>query len=117
MRTWALPWLRLVQVYQNLIANAVHYMGDQQAPRIEVSAAVEGGEVIATVRDNGIGIKPEWVERIFVMFQRLHKQDEYPGTGIGLAICKRIVERHGGKIWVESEPNKGSTFCVSLPKG
>ncbi len=105
---------QLTQVFQNLIDNAIKfYVGD--APRIEITARIEGEDCICSVKDNGIGIAPEYLNRLFVLFQRLHTRRDYPGTGLGLAICKRIVERHGGRIWVESEPGKGSTFYFKLP--
>src|SRR5262249_32772538 len=94
---------QLVQLVQNLIGNAVKFRGGQ-APVVAVEARRQDSQWLFTVRDNGIGIDPQYHERIFVLFQRLHSQNEYPGTGIGLAICKKIVERHGGHIWVESEP-------------
>jgi light-regulated signal transduction histidine kinase (bacteriophytochrome) len=105
---------QLTQVFQNLVGNAIKFRG-AEPPRVHVSAMQEGDEWIFTVRDNGIGIDPQYHERIFVLFQRLNPRHEYPGTGIGLAIAKRIVERHGGRIWVESEPGKGSTFYFSIP--
>ncbi len=107
--------IQLTQLFQNLIGNAVKFAGDEP-PRVHVGAeeAEEGWRV--TVRDNGIGIAPEHRERIFEVFQRLHRQDDYAGTGIGLAICRRIVERHGGQIRVTSEPGQGSTFTVTLPQ-
>jgi light-regulated signal transduction histidine kinase (bacteriophytochrome) len=107
--------VQLTQVFQNLIANGVKFHGDAP-PRIRIAAEARGKEWIFSVRDNGIGIDPQYQDRIFIIFQRLHERGKYPGTGIGLAICKKIVERHGGRIWVESDPGKGSTFYFSLPK-
>ena len=106
---------QLVLVFQNLIANAIKFRRAELS-RIHVSAQNRGHEWVFAVRDNGIGIAPQHAERVFVIFQRLHTRAEYPGTGIGLAVCKRIVERHSGKIWFESEPGHGTTFFFSLPK-
>jgi light-regulated signal transduction histidine kinase (bacteriophytochrome) len=106
---------QLRQVFQNLIANAIKFC-KSDAPLVHISASDLGGEWRFAVQDNGIGIEAQYAERIFVIFQRLHTRQEYAGTGIGLAVCKRIVERHGGRIWFESEPGQGSIFYFTLPK-
>ena len=105
---------QLGQLLQNLIGNALKFTGDRQ-PAIHIGADRRGEEWVISVRDNGIGIAKEHIGRIFAIFQRLHTRAEYPGSGIGLAIGKKIVERHGGRIWVESKPGEGATFCFSLP--
>ena len=105
------------QVLQNLIANAIKFSRKGEPPVVHISARKENKEWVFSVKDSGIGIDPELFGRLFVLFQRLHTQDEYPGTGIGLAVTKKIVERHGGRIWIESEPGKGSTFHFSIPAG
>ncbi len=104
----------LVQLLRNLIDNAIKYVGHHAVPRVWVEASQQGGQVIVSVRDNGIGIAAEHRERIFEIFQRLHTEEEYPGTGIGLAICKKIVERHDGRIWVETPAEGGSVFRFVL---
>jgi PAS domain S-box-containing protein len=115
---------QLAQLFQNLIGNAIKFHSPDRTPEIHVFTPQEGlpqangsaQEWLVAVRDNGIGIEEKYFERIFVLFQRLHTREQYPGTGIGLAVCRKIVERHGGRIWVESTPGKGSTFYFTLPK-
>jgi light-regulated signal transduction histidine kinase (bacteriophytochrome) len=107
---------QLVQLMDNLIGNGLKYHGDK-APHVHVSAERNGNKWNFSVSDNGIGIAPEYYERIFEIFQRLHDKKDYPGTGIGLAVCRRIVGGHGGTVWVESEPGQGSTFHFTIPAG
>jgi light-regulated signal transduction histidine kinase (bacteriophytochrome) len=104
----------LVQVFQNLISNAIKFHSADK-PRIEIRAEQKGGQWVFAVADNGIGIDPQYAEDVFVIFKRLHTRAEYPGSGIGLAICKKIIEQLGGSIWVESQPGQGSTFKFTLP--
>ncbi len=106
---------QLVRLFQNLVANAIKFRGDAPS-RVEVWAEEMADEWIFHVRDNGIGIDRQYHQRIFVIFQRLHAREAYPGTGIGLSVCKRIVDRLGGRIWVDSEPGRGSDFCIAVPK-
>lgn len=113
-KVWA-DQTQLIQLFQNLVDNSLKFRGDEP-PTISVSATQDNGCWLFSVRDNGIGIDPQHNNRIFAIFQRLHGRDKYPGTGIGLAICKKIVERHGGRIWVESSGDKGTTFFFTLPQ-
>lgn len=103
------------QVFQNLIGNAIKFVPKDRTPRIDLSAKEDGHQWIFCVKDNGIGVEKENLDKIFEVFRRLHGRDEYPGTGIGLTICKKIVERHGGKIWAESSPGQGTSFFFTLP--
>jgi chemotaxis family two-component system sensor kinase Cph1 len=106
----------VICLLQNLIENAIKFRGDK-VPHIEVRSEMRGDEVVFFVRDNGIGIDPQYHAKIFNVFERLHSQSDYPGTGIGLAVCKKIVERHKGRIWVTSQLGEGTTFAFTLQKG
>jgi light-regulated signal transduction histidine kinase (bacteriophytochrome) len=106
---------QLVQLFQNLVENAIKFKGTE-SPVIQISVADELINWHFCIRDNGIGIAPEYFNKIFSIFQRLHTRNEYEGTGIGLSVCKKIVELHGGRLWVESEPDVGSNFQFTLPK-
>jgi PAS domain S-box-containing protein len=112
--TVSIDRVQFTQLFQNLIGNAIKFH-DRKPPQIRVGAKQRNGKWIFSVRDNGIGIDPEYAQRIFMIFQRLHSRAEYEGSGIGLAICKKIVERHGGRIWVESKPGEGAIFSFTLP--
>jgi PAS domain S-box-containing protein len=107
--------IQLLQLFQNLIANAIKYRKPHIAPQIHISAERKENQWLLGVHDNGIGIEPQYHDLIFVIFQRLHHREDYPGTGIGLSICQKIVETHGGRIWVESDPGEGSSFYFTLP--
>ncbi|MBX9720311.1 MAG: hypothetical protein K2X81_02855, partial [Candidatus Obscuribacterales bacterium] len=105
---------QLIQLFQNLLSNAIKFRGDT-APQVTIGAQRQGSEYIFFVEDNGIGIDKDYIEQIFVLFQRLHGKNEYPGSGIGLAICKKIVERHGGRIWADSDTVTGARLCFTMP--
>lgn len=105
---------QIEQLLSNLISNAIKYSGEEP-PRVEISAEKRGNRCVFSVADEGIGIEPEYVDQIFEIFNRLHSNEECQGTGIGLALCEKIVDHHGGDIWVDTEPGRGTTFYFTLP--
>ena len=107
---------QVAQVLQNLVGNSVKFRRAGVTPTVRIHAEQRGNDVVVSVSDNGVGIEAEYHDRIFMIFQRLHTQNEYPGTGIGLAICKKVIERHGGRIWVEGAVGQGATFRFTLPR-
>ncbi len=115
MPTLAVDRGQMVRLFQNLIGNALKYRKPDEAPKVHISAEQKGDEWVISIRDNGIGFDPAYAEMIFVPFKRLHRAEEYPGTGVGLAICRRIVHAQGGRIWAESQPGEGATFSFTLP--
>jgi two-component system, sensor histidine kinase and response regulator len=106
----------LRQVWINLVGNAVKYSSKRAAPRVSVGGREEGGECVYWVRDNGAGFDMRYASKLFGVFQRLHREDEFPGTGVGLAIVERIVSRHGGRVWAEGRPDAGACFYFALPR-
>jgi PAS domain S-box-containing protein len=106
---------QMVRLFQNLVGNAIKYRKPDQSPKVHISAEQKGLEWVISVRDNGIGFDPKYASSIFDPFKRLHTAEQYPGSGVGLAICRRIVQAHRGRIWAESQPGKGATFCFTLP--
>jgi hypothetical protein len=106
---------QLVQLFQNLVGNAIKYRSPDRPIRIHISARNENDAWLFNVQDNGIGFEQQYEDKMFLIFQRLHSRGKYPGTGIGLAICKRIVDRHGGRIWAVGEPGRGAKFCFTIP--
>ncbi|MCR4336300.1 MAG: ATP-binding protein [Candidatus Omnitrophica bacterium] len=108
--------VQLMQLFQNLIHNSIKFRKKEDIPHIHISARLENNHWVFSVQDNGIGIEPEYTKSVFDLFRRLHTQSEYLGSGIGLSLCKRIVESHQGKIWVESETGEGTTVCFTIPK-
>jgi len=106
---------QMLHLFQNLISNAIKFRG-RERPEVRISVERQAGDWVLAFRDNGIGIAQPFLQRVFEMGQRLHTREEYPGTGVGLALCKRIVERHGGRIWVSANDGTGCTFYVRLPQ-